>query len=159
MRRSRRSMRPRKTPSRTEWRVIGVRSCNYLSVRTCSLPEQMSASVIPLNAAILRAAFRFRRDDETSHCQQAHTCIDSDHSCIEEVARKVRHWPDIRWRTVLLPLRMRLVRARCELHGRGLAYPRYEAHVASGQFATDSWAWDAMISSRRRKAGRTSNSG
>ena len=30
VRRSRRSMRPRKTPSRTEWRVIGVRSSNYL---------------------------------------------------------------------------------------------------------------------------------
>jgi hypothetical protein len=100
----------------------------------------MSASVysLSLNAAILRAAFRLRRDDETSHCRQAHTCIGSDHLCIEEVARKARHWPDSRWRTALLPLRMGLVRAKCELHGRGLAYPRYEARVASGQFATDS---------------------
>ena len=101
----------------------------------------MSASVIPINAAILMAAFRLSRDDETSHCQQAHTCIDSDHLCIEEVARKARHWPDIRWRTALVPLRMRLVRARCELHGRGLAYPHYEAHVGIGQVATDSYAW------------------
>ena len=100
----------------------------------------MSASVysIPLNAVILMAAFRLSRDDETSHCQQAHTCIDSDHLCIEEVARKARHWPDSRWRTALVPLRMGLVRAKCELHELGLAYPRYEARVVSGQFATDS---------------------
>ena len=110
------------------------------AISPCSLAGAMSASVysIPLNAVILMAAFRLSRDDETSHCQQAHTCIDSDHLCIEEVARKARHWPDSRWRTALVPLRMGLVRAKCELHELGIAYPRYEARVVSGQFATGS---------------------
>jgi hypothetical protein len=126
-----------------------------------SLAGAKSATVqsAPLNAVILKAAFRLRRGDETSHCQSAHTCIDSDHLCIEEVVRKAWHWPDIRWRTALLPLRMRSVRARCELHGRGRAYPHYEAHAVSGQFATDFSASDALISGCRRKVCSTSNSG